>query len=98
MAEGFQVVLDELAAAAGKFDEEGQSLTKVANGLPQSGPDTGDAGLNATLTAVLSATQFLGAALAEQASDHGSKLTTAHDNYRRTDSDNTQLFDQLMKK
>jgi hypothetical protein len=98
MADGYQVVLDELAAAAGKFDQEGQSLTKVANGLPQSGPDTGDGSLNATLTAVLSATQYLGAALAEKATNHGGRLTTAHDNYRRTDSDNTQLFDELMKK
>jgi len=98
MAAGYQVVLDELAAAAGKFDQEGRSLSTVAKGLPQRSPDTGDGGLNATLTAVLAATQFLGATLAGQASDHGGKLTTAHGNYQRSDTDNTRLFDELMKK
>lgn len=98
MAAGYQVTLDELAAAAGKFDQEGQSLTTVAQGVPQSGPDTGDGGLNATLTAVLSATQFLGETLAGQVTQHGGKLKTAHDNYQRTDAENQQLFDRLMHK
>jgi hypothetical protein len=98
MSAGYQVTLDELAAVAGKFGEEGTSLTAVAKGVPESGPDTGDGGLNATLDAVLSATQFLGETLASQVTAHAGKLRGAHDSYQRSDTDNSQLFDQLTKK
>jgi Family of unknown function (DUF6317) len=98
MSAGYQVTLDELAAAAGKFGEEGTSLSTVAKGVPESGPDTGDGGLNATLSAVLSATQFLGETLAGQVTAHAGKLHGAHDSYQRSDTDNSQLFDQLTKK
>ena len=98
MSAGYQVTLDELAAAAGKFSEEGQTLATVAKGVPQSGPDTGDGGLNATLSAVLSATQFLGETLAGQVTGHAGKLRGAHDSYQRSDTDNGQLFATLMRK
>ncbi|HEX5402298.1 MAG TPA: DUF6317 family protein [Pseudonocardiaceae bacterium] len=98
MSAGYQVTLDELAAAAGKFGEEGQTLTGVAKGVPQSGPDTGDGGLNATLNAVLSATQLLGETLAGQVTAHAGKLHGAHDSYQRSDTNNQQLFTELMGK
>jgi hypothetical protein len=97
MAAGYQVTLDELAAVAGTFGHEGETLGSVADGLPDKGPDTGGSGLNATLTAVLAATAYLSATLADRVSQHGTKLTGAHDTYRRTDTDNKQLFDDLMK-
>ncbi len=97
MAAGYQVTLDELAAVAGKFSEEGETLGAVADGVPDKGPDTGGSGLNATLTAVLAATRFLSATLADRVSEHGTKLKGAHDAYRRTDTGNKQLFDELMK-
>ncbi|MGH3621457.1 MAG: DUF6317 family protein [Sciscionella sp.] len=98
MTAGYEAMLEELAAAAGTFTQEGRSLQGVAKGLPQGGPDTGDGGLNAALNAVVDAAQLLGEALAAQVSGHGGKLEAAHESYGRSDAGNRRLFTDLMKK
>jgi hypothetical protein len=90
-------MLDELAAAASAFSSEGSAVTRIANGLPGTAPDTGDAALNAELGTILQSIQVLASSLALRVTDHGDKLRAAHDTYTQTDQNNKQLFDELMR-
>jgi hypothetical protein len=69
-ASGFQVITNEVRSAAGVFARQAAELDASGSRMPRSGPQTGDAVLNETFSAVLDALAFLEQALGARAGDH----------------------------
>lgn len=95
MSESYSAVLSQIAALAGRFDAESQTLKAV---MPVSGPPAVDAGqgaVNESLSAILEVVGTLNAQLAGLVGTHGSKLMQAHDRYQSTEESITKLCTDL---
>ena len=84
-ASGFQVITSEVRSAAGVFARQAAELEASGSRMPRSGPQTGDAVLNETFSAVLDALGFLEQALGARAGDHSGKLGQAAGTYDQSE-------------
>ena len=96
MGEGYQVVLGDLKAAASTFAAEAVALQKLQPEIQPAPVVSGDAGLDATLAALLGTFGVYGTALTGAIRDHGTKLEQCHDNYHQNDSDVVELYNTVM--
>jgi hypothetical protein len=93
----FNVVLGDIASAAGSFSTESSTFRAI---MPEGGPscpDGGDASVNKTLATVVDAVGLLHAQIANAIEDHASKLKTAHDKYQGTEEDVKQVCQDLTR-
>ena len=84
-ASGFRVITSEVRSAASVFARQAADLDASGSAMPRSGPQTGDAVLNETLSAVLDALGFLEQALGARAEDHSGKLGQAAGTYDQSE-------------
>jgi hypothetical protein len=97
LSSGFQVILDDLTAAANTFHTEARAFEDIMDGAASPAPvNTGDAELDTTLRAVLDYLVFLHSSIAAWMHDDGDKLQKNRDNYRKVDQSMHELWDDLM--
>jgi hypothetical protein len=95
MAEGYEVILDDLRRLADSFDREAISLEELRPKANQYAPDTGDGDLNGTLGDVLDNLSTLFQILVDTLRSHAGKLRSVHDTYQRTEEDTHALYGQM---
>jgi hypothetical protein len=96
MGAGYQVILSDLGQLATAFGNESSTLKTLAPKLAPPPVGTGDAGLDATLQSLLDTFGVYGTALTKALSDHASKLSTCHNNYKQNDADVVLLFNTMI--
>lgn len=96
MGKGYQVVLGDIQAVATAFGTESTTLHGLEPKLAPPPVGTGDAGLDATLRALLDTFGVYGSAITAKLSGHEKKLTTVHDNYKQNDADVVELFNTML--
>lgn len=95
MADGYDVVLDDLRALGDSFDREATSLGALKSKVNQHAPDTGDGDLTGTLQDVLDNLSTLFQILVDTVHADAGKLRAVHDTYQRTEEDTRALYDQM---
>jgi hypothetical protein len=95
MADGFQVVMSDLQAAAETFHSEASTFLAIMPTPAPSAPDGGSAAFDESLNAVVEAIGLLHLQIGGDMDDNGSKLQTAHNNYSRTEESLTELAGQV---
>jgi hypothetical protein len=97
MGAGYRVLLADLQATASAFNSEADALGRLAPKISPPAVDTGDGGLDATLSALLDTFGVYATALPARVREHGGKLQKCHDNYHRNESDVVELYNNMIK-
>jgi hypothetical protein len=96
MGAGYQVILSDIGQLATAFTSESANLKTLAPTLAPPPVGTGDAGLDGTLRFLLDTFGVYCTAITGKLSDHASKLTTCHNNYKQNDADVVELFNTML--